>query len=570
MTRTANQANSIPRLLGAMTLVLSTWSFGQIAPFGPVDIVSRDLADQPVPGGANAYLTTKFCSSSADGNRIAFVTDAAIDPNDFNTTYDIYLRDLILDQTYLISKDAAGNALGNMLNPTLSRDGQSMVWEGQLPSATPPQWVVFFCDISNPSQPTLAPITYRYDGTPLLSSVLLKSASEDLAWVFVATADFLTPPTPGDSLLGGTERSYRISTSTIIPDRLIPPCGPIDYDVIVGDVSADGRFVSFVTACQGLTPNDPQIGTSDVFVKDFLTSSISLVTEVPTTGGAVPGFANPPFKMSRDATTFVFRGNYQTYLGPAAPPGLGLIWRNRLTGETRRVNPGHFFDPTLICQQLSSDGSKAMLVGYDLVESRFKTVISDLRGGYWQEVSRGNNGAPLGVAGVSYFDVGFYPNHWTADERFIIGVIQSVPQDHSVQPPYFGETQIARIDLGPGRNLGGFVAGAFGAPEFRLVPGLLSPGVVQIVMERLPPSSQVLLGLSSTLSSTPFLGGTAWIWPPESVTPFTSDSSGLVVFSTAIPPALPLGFQLVGQFASPDSTAPFGAVLSNGLLLRIQ
>ncbi len=567
---TTNQTNSISRLLGLLVLVLTSGSSGQIAPFGPVDIVSRDLTDQPVTGGVNASLFPRYCHSSGNGNRIAFTTDVGIDPNDINGAYDIYLRDAILDQTYLLSKDGSGNALGDMINPILAHDGQSATWEGFLPSVIPQQWVVFYCDISNPSQPIFNPITYRYDGSPLLSAVSLVSASKDLNHVFVVTADFLTPPGPADSQNPGTHRSYRISPSTVVAERLIPACPPYDNFVTVGEASGDGRFVSFLTACPGLTANDPQAGTPDIFVKDFLTGAISRVTEVTGSSVPAPGGGGPPFRMSSNSAALVFRGNYQTYFGPTAPPGTGLIWRNRLTGETRRVNTGQFLDQTLWCQQLSADGSRALISGFDPVADRYLTVISDLRGGHWQEVSRGNDGAPLGLTGVPYLDAGFFPNHWTEDERFVIGVIQSVPQDHSVQPPYFGETQIARIDLGPGRNLGGFVAGAFGAPEFRLVPGLLSPGVVQIVMERLPPSSQVLLGLSSTLSSTPFLGGTAWIWPPESVTPFTSDSSGLVVFSTAIPPALPLGFQLVGQFASPDSTAPFGAVLSNGLLLRIQ
>ncbi len=84
-----------------------------------------------------------------------------------------------------------------------------------------------------------------------------------------------------------------------------------------------------------------------------------------------------------------------------------------------------------------------------------------------------------------------------------------------------------------------------------------------------PPASVLRLRFSATLSSTPFLGVTAGIWPPEPVTALDSDSSGLIVFSTPIPLGLPLGFQLVGQLASPDPTAPFGAVLSNGLLFRL-
>ncbi len=570
MERNLTKSRNESWLLGCVLTLLVPYSFGQVVPFGPVDVVSRDYIDQPVQGGINAAFYPRYTHSSRDGHRIAFVTDIGIDPLDTNGTYDIYLRDTNSDQTYLITKDGSGNALGSMINPILSADGQAMACEGTLPSVTPQQGSVFYCDISNPDQPAISPVTYRYDGGPLLSGVSLASASESLDYVFVATTAFLTAPLPGDSQLGNVVISYRISTSNLVPERLLPPCSPFDFSITVGDVSNDGRFASFDSLCPGLVPNDPLPQGVDIFVKDFVTSEVFRVTETNSASGSPTSGALRTYIMSGDSTVLVFRGNYQYYLGANAPSGSGLIWRNRITGETRRVNTGQFLDQTLWCQQLSADGSRALISGFDPVQDRYLTVISDMRGGHWQEVSRGPDGAPLGLAGVPYVDAGFFPNHWTGDERFVVGVIQSVPQDHSILPPYLGETQIARIDLGPGRNLGGFVAGAAGAPEFRLVQGLLSPGIVHVVMERLPPSSMVLLGLGSTLSATPFLGGTAWIWPPESVTALNSDSSGLIVFPTPIPPGLPLGFQLVGQLASPDPTAPFGAVLSNGLLFRLQ
>ncbi len=99
--------------------------------------------------------------------------------------------------------------------------------------------------------------------------------------------------------------------------------------------------------------------------------------------------------------------------------------------------------------------------------------------------------------------------------------------------------------------------------------GLSAPATLMVVVENLPPLSQALLATGPMLAPTPIFGGIVWPWPPTEVAQFTASAQGTIVLTTPIPLGLPSGYQLVAQVAVPDSGAPFGVALSNGLLYRV-
>lgn len=515
-------------------------------------------------------LGPEACQVSEDGKRVLFVSGVDIDPLDTNGSGDIYLYDETIGQVILISRDASGVAFGRVAFPRISSDGLKMVAVGFLPGTSPQEWGVLYGDISNPLQPLFQRMTTRYDFGPLTGSLELAAATPSLDYIVVNTIDFLLPPGPFESMTPSLLRSYRIRTADLSVERVVPACQYLGSfrSVRARGITHDGTRVVFESDCDALVPGDVN-GGPDVFVRNFTTGQTTCVSVALNFGVLSPSAGFDPIVVSGDGNVFVMRAYLQTYLGPSAPPGLGLIWRNITTGEVLAVDTGDLLTHTIDCRQLSYDGSRMVVIGYDIATNGWVSLVKDLRGTHRLVFSRRSDGSPMGAPNSPFLDIGFYHSHWTVNERWIGGVMQTVPPNFSVYPPEFGETEVVKIDLGPARNLGGFAAGSNGVPEFRIVEGLSSPTTLMVVVENLPPLAPSLMGLGATPNPTPFFGGIAWPWPPDTIAPFTADAQGRIVITTPIPIGLPLGYQVVAQVATADAGAPLGAALSNGLLFRI-
>ena len=543
---------------------------GQSAPFGPVTIVSRDYYGQLIPGGGSTGFSNTACSVSEDGKMVAFASVPDIDPMDTNQSPDGYLYDEVSGQIRLLTKDPSGVAFGGVARITLSADGRSVVAEGFLPLGVTGEWGVMHADISNPAQPIWRRLTFPLGIAPSPTSVWLSAMTPDLEYVVVGSSDFLLPPEPGEVYQSPGARAYRIKSSDLTVQRVSPFCifsGTTQASVGAGAISHDGRYVFFDTGCPTLVPGDT--GGQDIFVRDFVTDQISCVSTMVGPTGPVPAGGFSPYIVSGDGNCIVMKVPLQTYLGPQAPTGQGLVWRNRITGQTLSVNNGDYYNNQIACLGLSYDGSRLLMVGGSIQTNLWEWLIRDLHGAYRINIARKNDGSAMQFPTADPSSFGFYASHWTINERWLGGVMQTVPYNYSLSPPDGAEFETVRLDLGPARNLGGFVAGSNGIPEFRLVEGLSAPTTLMVVVENLPPLSQALLATGPMLAPTPIFGGIVWPWPPTEVAQFTASAQGTIVLTTPIPLGLPSGYQLVAQVAVPDSGAPFGVALSNGLLYRV-
>ncbi len=567
-----SSSGRLMKLILTVCIVASPAALGwaQPVPFGPTTIVSLGSNGLPVPGGSLFNLAGGVCEVSEDGKRVLFASIVALDPLDTNQSMDIYLYDEVIGLVLLITKDSSGAALGSLGRPRISRDGRSMVAFGYIPGTSPPEIGAIHGDISDPLTPVFRRLTMRFDGSPVTGFLEVTAATPDLDYLVVTTTDFLLPPEPFESMTPSLLRSYRIRTADLSVERVVPACQYLGSfrSVHARGITHDGTRIFFESDCDALVPGDVN-GGPDVFVRNFTTGQTTCVSVALNFGVLSPSAGFDPIVVSGDGNVFVMRAYLQTYLGPSAPLGLGLIWRNITTGEVLAVDTGDLLSHTIDCRQLSYDGSRMVVIGYDIATNGWVSLVKDLRGTHRLVFSRRSDGSPMGAPNSPFLDIGFYHSHWTVNERWIGGVMQTVPPNFSVYPPEFGETEVVKIDLGPARNLGGFAAGSNGVPEFRLVEGLSSPATLMVVVENLPPLAPSLMGLGATLNPTPFFGGIAWPWPPDTIAPFTADAQGRIVITTPIPIGLPLGYQLVAQVATADAGAPFGAALSNGLLFRI-
>jgi len=275
-------------------------------------------------------------SISADGRFVAFVSSAsALVPGDTNLAQDIFVRDRQTGTTARVSVDSMGaQGSGMSIHPSISADGRFVAFTygaGDFdPSDTNGDPDVYVHDRQTGATTLVSRDT---TGTPGNDESLEPSISADGRYVaFVSLASNLVP---GDVLF-----SYDV----FVRDRLSGETSLVSKDsagVFGNDVSrrpsisADGRFVAFHSDADNLVPDDTN-GRSDVFIHDRLTG----VTErASVDSGGVEGDAGS-FRPSISADgRFVAYGSDSTNLVPGDTNAFwDVVVHDRQTGQTCRAS----------------------------------------------------------------------------------------------------------------------------------------------------------------------------------------------------------------------------------------
>ena len=93
-----------PLLLSCCVAGLAAGASSATAVTPSTGLASADAAGSALPGGAVDVTMTP------DGRYVAFVTSAALDPNDTNTVRDVYRRDRRTGQIVRVSVPQAGTS----------------------------------------------------------------------------------------------------------------------------------------------------------------------------------------------------------------------------------------------------------------------------------------------------------------------------------------------------------------------------------------------------------------------------------------------------------------------------
>jgi Tol biopolymer transport system component len=221
-------------------------------------------------------------SISADGRFVAFNSDASnIVPGDTNTSYDIFLRDRLTNTTTRISVDSAGNQ-GNRwsYNPSISADGR---------------FVAFTSDASN----------------------IVPGDTNSSSDIFVR--DTLTNTTTRVSLDSAGNQANSDSEGTSIS----------------ASISADGRFVAFDSLASNIVPGDTNIGR-DIFVRDTLTNTTTRVS-LDSAGNQGKGYFYNP-SISADGRFVAFLSNASNIVPGDTNNNFDIFVRDTLTNTTTRVS----------------------------------------------------------------------------------------------------------------------------------------------------------------------------------------------------------------------------------------
>jgi Tol biopolymer transport system component len=212
-------------------------------------------------------------SISADGSKIVFHTDAGnLVSDDTNFTLDVYLRDLSAGQTTRVSVDDAGQeVMGESVHAVLSADGRFVAFESQtdgLVSVSTTGRNIFRRDLSTGKNKL---VSIAPGGVEPDEESRSPSISADGRYIaFVSRADDMTGP----PAVSGSDQIYRrdmtltVNAVVAISVSTDPLNVPPDNVSDSPSISADGLVVAFVSSATNLVPDDVTT-LSDIFVRDL-------------------------------------------------------------------------------------------------------------------------------------------------------------------------------------------------------------------------------------------------------------------------------------------------------------
>lgn len=305
---------------------------------GTTEIVSR------ATGGAGDLGdgASRNPSISSDGRMIAFESDAInLVPGDGNLLTDIFIRDRNQDLTTLVSIiPAGGSGNGRSTEPSLSADGGSVAFQSD---AT---------DLVTGDTNSATDIFVRTGSTTTLASresgefstlgdgpSTYPSISGDGLW-----ASFQTNATnlgsDGDPTSDIYVRELVTPFDTILVSRSSGPFGNKGNNASTNAVlSLDGRFIAFQSAATNLDPGDTT-GSSDIFVRDRLLKNTGIVS-IHTSGAQGSGECEFP-AISGDGRYVAFETSGTSLVNGDTNNSQDIFLRDRTASVTSRVSVATF------------------------------------------------------------------------------------------------------------------------------------------------------------------------------------------------------------------------------------
>ncbi|QQR74144.1 MAG: PD40 domain-containing protein [Holophagales bacterium] len=273
---------------------------------------------------------------SAEGRYVAYVSRATnLVPGDTNRAADAFVTDLRTGQTTRVSVDSAGGqANADIEFVDLSADGELVVFSSRASNLVPPDtnssWDVFLHD-------------RRSGATTKLSVGASGAEGNGASWQPRVSADgrFVAFTSNSTNLVAGDVNGH---DDVLVRDRetglttlvSVGPAGIGGYgDSASPAISADGRYVAFVSSAVNLVPGDGN-GAPDVFVHDRVTGVTTRVS-VDSLGGEGNALSLAP-ALSADGRYVAF-ASWASNLVPGDQNGVVDVFvRDRVLGATTRVS----------------------------------------------------------------------------------------------------------------------------------------------------------------------------------------------------------------------------------------
>ena len=310
---------------------------------GATDVFVRDrqagtTSRVSVPtGGGQANGDSDVPAISADGRFVVFISAASnLVSGDTNGVADVFVRDRRAGTTSRVSVAAGGGqANGTSFDPSISADGRFVAYSSAASNLvrgdSNDTYDVFVLDRQTA---TTTRVSVRSNGSQANNvSYTPRISGDGRSVAFVSLASNLVP--------GDTNRTADV----FVHDR---QSGTTSRVSVSSDghqaakrrsdapsISADGRFVAFVSLASNLVPGDTY-GKADVFVRDRQSGTTSKVS-LRSDGDQVNWPSLDP-SISADGRYVAFRSGAAKLVAGDTNGKPDLFVRDRRTGTTSRVS----------------------------------------------------------------------------------------------------------------------------------------------------------------------------------------------------------------------------------------
>ncbi|KAM3091542.1 DUF4347 domain-containing protein, partial [Phormidesmis sp. 146-35] len=345
-----------------------------------IELVSFNATGTTSGNGAGVGSGSSAPVISSDGNFVAFVSlssDLVAGVTDDNAVTDVFVRDLSnpTRQTFLVSQSQAG-AIGNgsSSNVSISANGKQIAFtslsSNLVANDTNAKRDGFVQDLSNLSAPTTILVSRDTTGAAGNDESATSGTGDSTTPIVSRDGRFVVFSSRASNLINndgnGAEDSFinevQTGTTTIVSFRNADPAlasltGNGDSNTALGAVSADGRYVVFVSKAPELVANDNN-AAQDVFLRDVQTGTVTLVSR--SGAGSGNGVSGNPV-ISRDGRYVVFVSSASNLVAGDANGGQDVFLWDRLDGSTRLVS-GVNGGSDDVAPSISSDGRYVVFV----------------------------------------------------------------------------------------------------------------------------------------------------------------------------------------------------------------
>lgn len=260
------------------------------------DVYVRDLATGGIQrvsvaaDGSEGEVRSGASRLSRDGRHVAFVTAAALVPEDTNDAVDVYVRDFAAGTIERVSVSSTGEQASAAFSPpALTPDGRYVVFQSNaanlVPGDTNDAWDVF---VRDRVAKTTERVTVATDGseadTGFVSAAWTPSISDDGR--HVAFGSYASNLVEGDTN-GLQDIFVRDRVAQTTEHMSVSSQGERGkHQSAKPVISGDGRYVAFWSISSNLVPEDTT-GAYDIFVRDRVegtTERVSIAGDGGTEG----------------------------------------------------------------------------------------------------------------------------------------------------------------------------------------------------------------------------------------------------------------------------------------------
>jgi Tol biopolymer transport system component len=313
------------------------------------------LSSAGAEGDSNSGLSG--LAISADGRFVAFQSDSAnLVAGDANGFSDVFVRDRATGTTTRVSVSTAGDpGNGESVLPAISADGRFVAFQSGASNFaagdTNAFEDVFVRDRLAGTTVRVSTATGGAQGNQTSHSPTISADGRFVS--FVSDASNLVP---GDTNGAADVFVHDVQTGTTTRVSVSSMGVQADVDCIAASISADGRYVAFDSYATNLAPGDAN-GVNDVFVRDLVAGTTVRVS-LPNGGGEGDANSENP-SISGDGRFVAFRSDATNLVPGDTNLSTDIFAVDTSTGTIVRASVdsmGTQSDSSSFLQSISADG----------------------------------------------------------------------------------------------------------------------------------------------------------------------------------------------------------------------